>query len=206
MARPVHADAAATRARVLAVAASLFAARGPDGVSTREVARGAGVTQATVMHHFGTKEGLHAACVDAMYAELTTLTAELAPLATSGREPPALVAAAVTRAYRFGLAHRAAVRLAMRAVLDRGVLAATGRPDVLAGFLDAGGGLLAALTGRAGDPAALRLDLARVASLVVRFVLLDPADLSALTDAEGEAAVAAAEAHLVRAATRLLLS
>lgn len=42
----------------------LFARRGIDGVSIAEVALAAGVSKANVMHHFGSKDGLYAACLD----------------------------------------------------------------------------------------------------------------------------------------------
>ena len=58
MARPKNADAAATRGRILAAARSLFAEQGLGGTSTRDIARTAGVSVATLHHHFGNKEGI----------------------------------------------------------------------------------------------------------------------------------------------------
>lgn len=46
------------------VSLGLFARRGIDGISISEVALAAGVSKANVMHHFGSKGGLYAACLD----------------------------------------------------------------------------------------------------------------------------------------------
>ena len=55
--KPLRADAARNRARVLEVAETLFAERG-TAVSTEEVARAAGVGIGTVFRHFPTKTAL----------------------------------------------------------------------------------------------------------------------------------------------------
>ena len=53
----LRADARRNRARLLEVAETVFAARGP-GVSTEEIAREAGVGVGTLFRHFPTKEAL----------------------------------------------------------------------------------------------------------------------------------------------------
>ena len=50
------------RARIRDAALRLFAERGVDGTTIRAVAEAAGVSPALVQHHFGSKEGLRAAC------------------------------------------------------------------------------------------------------------------------------------------------
>lgn len=50
------------RARIRDSALDLFAARGIEGATIRDIARGAGVSGGLVRHHFGSKEGLRAAC------------------------------------------------------------------------------------------------------------------------------------------------
>ncbi|MEM8618317.1 MAG: helix-turn-helix domain-containing protein [Actinomycetota bacterium] len=57
-------------ARIIEVAGTLFARRGIDGVSIAEVALAAGVSKANVMHHFGSKDRLYAACLDVIDAHL----------------------------------------------------------------------------------------------------------------------------------------
>jgi len=60
-----------TRLRILAATRALYASRGTKGTTTREVAVAAGVNEATLFRHFGTKQQL----VDAMleyYGRLET--------------------------------------------------------------------------------------------------------------------------------------
>jgi AcrR family transcriptional regulator len=61
--RPLRADAARNRARVLEVAYDLFAEQGP-GVPIDEIARRAGVGPGTVYRHFPTKESLFGAVIE----------------------------------------------------------------------------------------------------------------------------------------------
>lgn len=53
-----------TRGAVLDAALALFAARGYDGVSLRDIAEAAGTTHGLVRHHFGAKEDVWRAVVD----------------------------------------------------------------------------------------------------------------------------------------------
>src|SRR3954451_23771158 len=62
-ARPMRADAARNRARVLEVAYETFAAEGLS-VPIDEIARRAGVGAGTVYRHFPTKEALFPAVID----------------------------------------------------------------------------------------------------------------------------------------------
>jgi AcrR family transcriptional regulator len=57
-----------TRALIRNAALRLFADRGPDAVTVREIAAEAGVSAGLVLHHFGSKNGLRAA-VDKHAAE-----------------------------------------------------------------------------------------------------------------------------------------
>jgi AcrR family transcriptional regulator len=50
------------RARIRDAALRLFAERGTDGATIRDIARAAGVSAGLVRHHFGSKDGLRAAC------------------------------------------------------------------------------------------------------------------------------------------------
>ncbi|MDQ6992209.1 MAG: TetR/AcrR family transcriptional regulator [Mariprofundus sp.] len=49
--------------KILDAAQMLFAAKGVDGVSIREIAQGAGISKATVFHHFENKDALYQAVV-----------------------------------------------------------------------------------------------------------------------------------------------
>ena len=55
------------RAAIRNAALRLFADRGPDAVTVREIATQAGVSPALIVHHFGSKDGLRAE-VDAFAA------------------------------------------------------------------------------------------------------------------------------------------
>jgi AcrR family transcriptional regulator len=70
-----------TRARILQAASTLFAERGFAGASTHEIAAAAGVNQALVRYHFGTKEALWQEVIETGLAELarTLETAGPAP-------------------------------------------------------------------------------------------------------------------------------
>ena len=63
---PAHPDPAQSdltaRARIRDAALRLFAERGIDGASIRDIAKEAGVSGGLVRHHFGSKEGLRDAC------------------------------------------------------------------------------------------------------------------------------------------------
>ncbi len=59
-----------TRARIRHAALALFGAHGFDGTSVRAIAASAGVSAALVMHHFGSKEALRAACDAAIVDEI----------------------------------------------------------------------------------------------------------------------------------------
>ncbi len=65
------------RAAIRDAALALFAERGPDAVTVREIATAAGVSPALVLHHYGSKDGLRsavdahaAAAFDAMLEQL----------------------------------------------------------------------------------------------------------------------------------------
>lgn len=63
---PVHEDPAredlTARARIRDAALRLFAERGIDGASIRDIAKAAGVSGGLVRHHFGSKQELREAC------------------------------------------------------------------------------------------------------------------------------------------------
>jgi TetR/AcrR family transcriptional regulator, regulator of cefoperazone and chloramphenicol sensitivity len=78
-----HADLT-TRAQIRDRALELFALAGPDGVSVRAIAAAAGVSPGSVLHHFGSKQGLQ----ESVNAHVTRLLDDmLTPLA----EDPSLL-------------------------------------------------------------------------------------------------------------------
>jgi AcrR family transcriptional regulator len=71
-------DDRTARAVIRDEALRLFAARGPDGVTVRQIAAAAGVSPGLVVHHFGSKDGLREevdrhvlGLFEAMFAEMT---------------------------------------------------------------------------------------------------------------------------------------
>jgi AcrR family transcriptional regulator len=59
------------RREILRVALEAYAEAGPRGVSLKEIAQRAGVTEAGLLHHFGSKEALLSAVLDARDAVTT---------------------------------------------------------------------------------------------------------------------------------------
>ncbi len=59
-----------TRAQLLDAGMSLFAERGFNAVSTRELARAAGVNLAAIAYHFGGKQGLYMAITESIIADV----------------------------------------------------------------------------------------------------------------------------------------
>ncbi|MBM6400290.1 TetR/AcrR family transcriptional regulator [Phycicoccus sonneratiae] len=93
------------RATIRDTALALFADKGPDAVTVREIAAAAGVSPALVLHHFGSKDGLravvddHAAgAFDAMLARLEG--GDLAEVLGGGE--PASLAEAFAAEFRAG--------------------------------------------------------------------------------------------------------
>lgn len=60
-----------TRSRIIAAATDLFAARGFEGTALPAIAEACGDRVSLIVYHFGSKDGLWRACVDAIYAAVT---------------------------------------------------------------------------------------------------------------------------------------
>jgi AcrR family transcriptional regulator len=110
--RPLRADAARNRARVLQVADEVFGEQGPAG-STEEVARRAGVGIATVFRHFSTKQELLAAV---LANRLDAITQYAEQLSHDG-DP----ATAFFDFFRHVVAHADSKRLLTEAIVDAGI-------------------------------------------------------------------------------------
>lgn len=209
MARPVGADAEATRARVLDCASRLFSARGSGDTSMRDIARAAQVSLATVHHYFGSKDELYRASVDAMYQELQALRGELTREMAAATSVAEIIEQAVRATFRFAREHRAAVQLSMRDVIDTGELPEERRTGMLLPFLDEGAPLVAQVTGQTEER--VRLVLMSMNHLIARYSLTTGRELAAITRTprvagsnDDTAAEAAIEDHLVEVCLRLL--
>ena len=71
------ADDLTARARIRDQALRLFAGRGPDAVTVRQIAAAAGVSAALVVRHYSSKDGLRAAVDDHVVQVIETLLAQL---------------------------------------------------------------------------------------------------------------------------------
>lgn len=200
MARPIRADAAETRRRILACALALFSEHGVDGVSVRAIASAAGVTLATVHHYFGSKDELYAACIDSMYAELIAMRPVLAKAIVDAgdQDVEVLVDHAVRTAFRFARAHQIEMRLLLRQVVVAGELPGDRRDQGQVPFLDQIAALVGARVPRSA--AEIRLSLQSVAFMVARYAVSSERELALFTQTSGDAALAAVEDHLVRVA------
>jgi AcrR family transcriptional regulator len=202
MARPVNADASATRARILEAAQNRFGAEGPGSVSVRDVAAHAGVSLATVHHYFGTKDRLYQASVEAMYEELQGLLENLDPSTIEGEDRATTLATLVSGAFVFARQHRETLRLLMRSVLDQGELSEPLRERFQLPTLLQGAALLHRLTGVSALKA--RLSLQSLVHVVLRYALSSDRELEALTGAKGEEARSIIVAHLTELALSAL--
>jgi AcrR family transcriptional regulator len=70
-------DAVATEKRILDAAEELFARRGIDAVTTKEIAAGAGVAVGALYHHFVSKDAIYAAVVERAFGGGSVLPAEV---------------------------------------------------------------------------------------------------------------------------------
>jgi len=205
MARPVAADADATRARILAAAVGLVSERGIEGTTVRDVAARARVSLATVLHYFGSKDGLYAACVQAMDDELAALRVELLSSSAPGVSRAELLSRMVRRAWAFACAHRVAHRIILRMVLDHGGLPQERIESLLRPGLADAEQVLAPLLGV--PPLRARLAMQTLVQLVARYAICGEDELRVIT---GAATAADAERvvgdHLVDLAAGLLLS
>ncbi len=87
--RPRRAEQRDTADSILIAATGLFARKGFDAVSMREIATAAGVDVATVHHHVGTKAELYQACFARVFeAETQALTASVATAHRSVKDTP----------------------------------------------------------------------------------------------------------------------
>ena len=204
MARPAHADAAATQTRILEAAMRMFGEEGTGNVSIRRIAASAGVSLATVHHYFGSKEQLYDACVRSMYVELEDLRGDVTRAFEHASGVDAIVEEMVRAAFRFAWDHRGALRLLMRTIIDAGHMDPVHRANVHLPFLDQASKVLA----RAFEPRRrneMRLIVQSMMHLVVRYALTDASELALLAGTQDEQkALDAIEDHLVRVTMSLL--
>lgn len=203
MARPRNAHSHETRIRLLGVARDLFAAQGLDGVSIREIAAAGNVTGATVMHYFGNKEGLYAACIGTLDSGLEGMRDEVAAAIAKTANLDEAIEAAMRAFFQLARRNQTAIKLLLRHVADTGEIGQARRENQLLPMLDMGAAIFAERTGR---PAAeLRLSLQSLVYLTARWAVASAREASAISGVRGaSAAFAAVEDHLVDVARRQL--
>lgn len=187
-----------TRARILVAAATLFAARGFHGTSTRDIAEAVGVRQPSLYSHFATKQLILGSLLD---ADLVPALDRIGrALAAGGPVAPRLHAwlhtdvdailalpfdvrglyddaALATAALAGQAARRARLHASTCRLIADGV--ATGELDADPGFVrHAATGLLLEAVRERGAGAAPPGRGAAVADFVLRAVLADPASLA----------------------------
>ena len=101
-----------TRRAALSAALDIFAENGFSGASLAHIAQHAGVTAATLCHHFGDKRGLYDAVTDALYASIAQLE--------RGLQADDSLAEMVEAVFLFAQGHRDAVRFMLRHALEQG--------------------------------------------------------------------------------------
>lgn len=208
MARPPQANAERTRARILKSASKLFSDKGIGNTSMREIARGAGVTQATVHHYFGSKDDLHTAAVTAMYAELAGLRQQLTTLLDGSPDLSLVIERIVRTSIRFAREHVEAVRLAFREVVDSRDMPPT-QAEQLIGLMREAVPAFAALTNNSEE--SIRFTLQSLVYLIVRYAMASPAEHSLVVEGNfvrrarhDKAHLRAVEDHLVKTAQTML--
>ncbi len=123
-------DAVGTEKRILDTAEQLFARRGLDAVTTKEIAAGAGVAVGAIYHHFASKDAIYAAVVKRAFGGTSVLPPEVNDVERPAEERLELLIAWYIRAlvdndtFR-GLLNREVLdpRSDMPQLLDRGLFA-----------------------------------------------------------------------------------
>ena len=191
--RPRGGDPVQTRRAILNAAEGCFAASGFVGATTRQMAALAGVNVATLHYHFGSKEELYRAVLDAV-------TRDDISFPGSGETPERRLSSAVEALWDFGAAHPARPRLSL--------LHRLAGPAPAAGALEAPDDRRATLLARMLTETGLETPLPPAETARVILALLDSA-LVAAQDGHGSGAASpwavadAARAGVVAAALRV---
>jgi len=206
MARPVKANAEHTRARIREAAMALFAENGVDATGVRSIAVAAGVSPGTVNLYFGSKQGLYAACLEAMYNDIWSIRPAIERALIDRGSPAELADSTVRTAFRLLRQHQRAVRLFMRGVAATGEVDEFHRATRQRPLLD---GLTDMLSSLLDQPALeTRLGVQTLMAAMARYALSSDTELKLFAglndDDDAELALHIIEDHLVLAACRLL--
>ena len=125
-----------TRQKIQSAASELFALRGLDGTSVRDIAHRANVNVAQISNYFGGKEKLYNHCIAAMYAEIAELQHELLPVMGHSTTIQGAVELGIRKGFQLGRLHRDSIRMVMRHILDAGELPAQDFETIQSPFLE----------------------------------------------------------------------
>ena len=206
MARPVNANAEETKRRILEAASELFAERGFEGTSVRQIAAAANVSLGMIRHYYGSKDGLHRACLDSALTAYDTLTPYIRTSLESGQSPSEVIGAATKLGFRYALERKGATRLTLWTQMEQRDWRHSFEDKMLP-FVQETSHLLAEATKQPREQVAL--GLRSLVALVTRYAVLDHDEIAHIlsegrhTDAD-ESTVEALEEHLVTLAPRLI--
>src|SRR6185503_13508992 len=108
-----------TKGRILAAAEEVFATKGFEGASTREIAAKAGVNISSLHYHWESKETLYYAVFQNIYNQLIEISRDsVLPATARGETPRAVHEASVGRVFDYFAANPNIPRLLLRRILE----------------------------------------------------------------------------------------
>jgi len=108
-----------TKARILAIAEKVFAERGFEGASTREIAARAGVNISSLHYHWDSKETLYLAVFRSIYDRIVLLVRAVGrPGPETGASVETIVETAMGRLFDFFYQHPTIPKLLVRRLLE----------------------------------------------------------------------------------------
>ena len=108
-----------TKARLLGAAEEVFAAKGFEGASTREIAARAGVNISSLHYHWESKERLYFAVFRNIYDQIVGLLQNtLAPLISEHTDPEKIIDVTVGQLFEFFSANPNIPKLLLRRVVE----------------------------------------------------------------------------------------
>jgi AcrR family transcriptional regulator len=110
---------ASTKARILQAAEEVFASKGFEGASTREIASRAGVNISSLHYHWESKETLYLAVLRHIYNQLIEISRDsVLPAASRNKVPKVLSEASVGRVFDHFAGNPNIPRLLLRRILE----------------------------------------------------------------------------------------
>ena len=91
-----------TRQKIQSAASELFALRGLDGTSVRDIAQRANVNVAQISNYFGGKDKLYQRCIETMYGEIANLQEQLLPVIGHSTTLPGAVELGIRKRFSIG--------------------------------------------------------------------------------------------------------